>query len=148
MEPTNQAPAPYPPNKMSRRTILALWLLIAPTGLWIVVILGNILMNALIRAGTNTGLNSGGDMFASAAIGAVIGAVVLFIIGAIAFITWLPGLIIGIVLLATKPQTVIVQQPYQVPPTHPPVAHPSAEPTSTSSSTQDSAPTDTKKSDE
>ena len=104
-------------QKMTKRTKAALWLLIAPTALWIVVFIAYAIVNFALASATNIGVNSGEDLFSSnqPALVSVIANVILFLAGTIAFISWLPGLIIGIVLLATKPHPTAAQplQPTQ-----------------------------------
>ena len=81
-----------------KRTVLALWLMIGPTALIVVAILLYAIMNVMFAQATPTG----DDLFAEQTAGQTIANVVLFIVGAISVITWLPGLITGIILLATK----------------------------------------------
>lgn len=101
------------PSKISKRTLLALWLMIGPTGLWIVTFLGYAISNLVFSSAVNTGINNGADLFGSGGIAIVIVNIILFLTGTAAFISWLPGLIIGIVLLSTKPTP---PQPPQTPP--------------------------------
>lgn len=77
--------------KPSKRTKLALWLLIAPTALIIVAILFYILANLILTATGVIGSNS-------LTVSINITLYFLILIGSLA---WLPGLITGIVLLAT-----------------------------------------------
>jgi heme/copper-type cytochrome/quinol oxidase subunit 2 len=81
-----------------KRTVLALWLMIGPTALIVVSILLYAVAN-FIMAQT---MPQSDAMFAESSVGETIVNVILFIIGAVSVITWLPGLIIGIILLATK----------------------------------------------
>jgi fatty acid desaturase len=97
-------------KKVSKRTITALWLLIAPTALWIFIFIAFAISNFILGE-FNTGINSGDSVAQSVVI--LVMNVRIFILGVIAFISWLPGIIIGIVLLATKPDT---HQPPQNPP--------------------------------
>lgn len=87
-------------KKMTPRTKLALWLLVAPTGLLIVTFVLFALINFLTTL--LTPIVPDGELFGPQPIGLVIANVIFFIFGAISVISWLPGLITGIVLLATK----------------------------------------------
>ena len=96
---TPAQPAAHPTTSAkSKRTILALWLMIGPTALIVVSIIlfaiANFIMALTMPQTSNT--------FAAQSVGQTIVNVILFIIGAVSVITWLPGMIIGIVLLATK----------------------------------------------
>jgi hypothetical protein len=86
-------------TKMSTRTKGALWLLIAPT----VLIIATFLLFAIINWVFNPTMYPKPDteLFAPTPIGITISNVILFFTGVIGIVTWLPGLIIGIVLLAT-----------------------------------------------
>lgn len=81
-----------------KRTVLALWLMIGPTALIIV----SIILYAVANFITSQVAPESGELFAEPTVGSAIVNIILFIIGAISVITWLPGLITGIVLLATK----------------------------------------------
>jgi hypothetical protein len=96
-------PAPAPRTKMSGRTKLALWLLIGPTALFIATFVIYALVNLLTTVVIPPTAPEPGSLFGPTPVGLVIMNVILFIVGVITVITWLPGLIIGIVLLATKP---------------------------------------------
>ena len=85
-------------NSNRKRTILALWLMIGPTALIVVSILAYALVN-FITAQTAP---EAGALFSEPSAGTTVMNVVLFIVGAVSVMTWLPGLIIGIILLATK----------------------------------------------
>jgi len=127
MNPNNN---PIHPEKRSKRTRIALLLLIGPTALFIAVLA---LFSVVNLANANTGSVADCDptlstsqpaetpdsLFGESAT-AVPGQcelfdettpletaanVILYIGGAVSFLTWLPGLIIGIVLLATRPKT-------------------------------------------
>ncbi|HMH70325.1 MAG TPA: hypothetical protein VK502_02910 [Candidatus Saccharimonadales bacterium] len=84
------------PKKSHKK--LALILLIGPTALLIVAILGSAIANVL--AGSPEPDPSTG-LFAENPV-KVVTNVILFLVGTITVITWLPGIIIGIVLLAKK----------------------------------------------
>ncbi len=82
------------PAKMTGRTKLALWLLIAPTGLLFATFILFAISNIALSTGhyyDNTGL-----------LRAFIN-IILYLLGLVGFLAWLPGLITGIVLLATPP---------------------------------------------
>jgi hypothetical protein len=91
-------PTPTPAKSNHKRTVLALWLMIGPTALIIASILLYAIMNFMFAPATPAGDNLFGEQTA----GQTITNVILFIVGAISVMTWLPGLIIGIILLATK----------------------------------------------
>lgn len=81
------------PKKMTKRTKIALWLLITPTAMIVAGIslfaVASFILTSVDMLGSNTltvTLN-----------------VLLYFISLIGLLTWLPGLIIGIVLLATPP---------------------------------------------
>lgn len=97
------------PKKMSRRTKVALWLMIGPTALLIVTFVLYATLNYIFGVTpevTTTTTTESGDLFVEtsnpAGNGANIANILMFLVGAIATLTWLPGLIIGSVLLATK----------------------------------------------
>ncbi|MES2630883.1 MAG: hypothetical protein V4611_02920 [Patescibacteria group bacterium] len=99
----NQQNITAPKQKMSKRTKIALWCLIGPTALYIVVFALFAIIN-LVLAGTvpaSTGGNSE-NLFGETSIFASILNIILFVAGLIAFVTWLPGIIFGIVILTTK----------------------------------------------
>ncbi len=111
---------PQTTTKMSTRTKAALWLLIGPTALYIVLIIAFAMVNWVFLSTpttTTTYCDTGysvqegiyGDGCTTTPTDSVetvraILNVILFLGGALAFISWLPGLIIGIVLLATAPK--------------------------------------------
>jgi hypothetical protein len=96
---TPAQPAAHPTTSAkSKRTVLALWLMIGPTALIVVTILLYAIMNFMFAQATP----AGDDLFAEQTAGQTIANIILFIVGAISVMTWLPGLIIGIILLATK----------------------------------------------
>ncbi|MFZ2126248.1 MAG: hypothetical protein WAV04_01935 [Candidatus Microsaccharimonas sp.] len=88
-------------KKLSGRTIAALWLMIAPTALFILGFIGFAILNWIGDAATPVP-SSDGSLFAETQPTTTAGNILLFATGLIAFLTWLPGLIIGIVLLATQ----------------------------------------------
>jgi hypothetical protein len=85
---------------MTSRTKVALWLLISPTALLITTF--------ILFAGVNflfillAPMPADGEAVSTAPIGSTIVNIILFVFGTIGVISWLPGLITGIVLLATK----------------------------------------------
>ena len=87
-------------NKTSTRTKVALWLLIGPTALLVVTFITYAFVNFLLSSGNpfNSAVASDGDLVLNTIIN-----IILFILGSISVMTWLPGLITGIVLLATAP---------------------------------------------
>ncbi len=99
-----QQPTPTPASsspgkkKLSGRTKLALWLMIGPTALLIVTFFGYALVNVLTPVTAPTD----GSLFAEPSPAQSAGNIFLFLIGAISTLTFLPGLITGIILLATK----------------------------------------------
>ena len=77
-------------KKKDGKLIAGLWLLIAPTALLIVTFLLYAIINFVF-------FSVGGNDIAR-----VILNVLLYIAGVIGVLTWLPGIIVGIVLLATR----------------------------------------------
>jgi hypothetical protein len=73
--------------KVDGRTKAALWLLISPTALIVISILGFALMNWVYSGETG---------------GIVAANIFLWLVGVVGVVAWLPGLVIGIVLLATQ----------------------------------------------
>lgn len=113
-------PAPDPVKKVSGRTKAALWLMIGPTALligvfilyaivnWVVVGIDTSSSDPSVRCPSSV---SGGitsctpeSQFNETPLIVTLMNVALFIVGSVFVLTWLPGLIIGIVLLATKPK--------------------------------------------
>jgi hypothetical protein len=80
-------------KKMTKRTKIALWLLIAPTVLIIVGIMLASIANWVLFSY---------DLLNSNALAVTIN-ILTYLIGIVGFLAWLPGLIVGIVLLATPP---------------------------------------------
>ena len=90
--------------KLDKRTKGALWLLIAPTALFIVTLMLFAIINLIFSYVTpeiNSGINNGGEL-SGGTIAVSIVNIILFLMGVVSVITWLPGIIVGIVLLATK----------------------------------------------
>ena len=95
---TTPTPTPVPtsitpPAKMSGRKKLGLILIIAPTALWIIT--------GLLWAITNWVFTQigGADTLTT------VMNLVIFLLAMVSFLSWLPGLITGIILLASKPAT-------------------------------------------
>ncbi|MFY9228450.1 MAG: hypothetical protein WAO28_03975 [Candidatus Microsaccharimonas sp.] len=84
---------------MTKRTKGALWLLIAPTALIVLTFILYAIVNLI--ASTATPPPTEGQLFTETPAGMVIINVILFIVGTLATVAWLPGLIVGIVLLAS-----------------------------------------------
>lgn len=99
--PLEQSAAPLQPTAPNnrKRTIIALWLLIGPTALIVSSVVLYAIANFLFGAAAPT---PDGAMFGESNPVQKIINVILFLIGAISVAAWLPGLIIGIVLLATR----------------------------------------------
>jgi len=119
-------PLPTNPKKMRGRTKLALWLMIGPT----VLLIATFALFAIINFTTaqtlstttteQTSLQDGvssadttpeslfdddaepQNLFGEQSTAQTIGNVLLFIAGAVGVATWLPGMIAGIILLATR----------------------------------------------
>jgi hypothetical protein len=89
-------------KKMAKRTKVALWLLIAPTAIIIVDLLLYSLMNWVFSTPASS---PGSELFAAQTAGSVFTNSLLYILGVIGILAWLPGVIIGIVLLATPKNT-------------------------------------------
>jgi hypothetical protein len=78
-------------KKKDVKLIAGLWLLIAPTALFIVTILLYAITNFVFFSA-----DGGSDIVR------VTLNIVLFVASSISIITWLPGIVVGIVLLATR----------------------------------------------
>ncbi len=74
--------------------------LIAPTALLILTIIIYAISN-FVTSTTSTPVSSD-DLFGSTGPGHTIVNVLLFLMGALVTVTWLPGIIVGIILLATR----------------------------------------------
>lgn len=82
--PTTQ---PTPASTNARRTKVALWLLIGPSALFVGTIILYVVTNLI---------------FPDASAIKVIVNIILYLAGVVTILTWLPGIIIGIILLATR----------------------------------------------
>lgn len=97
--PPIEQPAAVPtPVSNRRRVVLALWLMIGPTALIICSILLYAIVNFAFGAADSNSTEPFGHQNA---LQSVIN-IFMFIVGAVAVVAWLPGLVTGIVLLATK----------------------------------------------
>ena len=125
--------APIGPKKRSGRTKLAIWLMIGPTALFVFAFLGYALVNFVTTSdiesattectttqtstaentaptslfGEDTSGTDACELFAPNTPLQTVSNVLLFLAGVIAFLTWLPGMITGIVLLTTKPKETV-----------------------------------------
>ncbi len=97
--PQQQATAPTPAAKKSQRTLWAIICLAGPTALFILTSILFAVSNYLYVGMATPYEGPTPD----ASITHTVINTVSFIIGAIATTTWLPGIVVGIVLLATKP---------------------------------------------
>lgn len=93
-----EQPVTQPHKKMTNRTLWGLILLIAPSTLGILTLLMSFVVNYYIDLDDDTA-NS-------------IVQIVFMLLNIIVSITWLPGVVVGIILLATKPTS---SQPVSVP---------------------------------
>lgn len=97
--PTEQiAPSTSVINK--KRKTLALWLLIGPTALIIASIILYAVVNFIVASTAPAPIN--GELFNTPSPLRMVTNVLLFLVGTVSVITWLPGIIIGIVLLTTE----------------------------------------------
>lgn len=95
MDQTPQQPTPATAKK-SQRTLWAIICLAGPTALLVLTFIAFAIINWVFAATT-------GSYDDGATMTRVILNIVLWFVGAIASISWLPGIIVGIILLATKP---------------------------------------------
>lgn len=110
MQPTSQTTPPVPAqidsaqvskaNKL--KTIWGIICLVGPTALIIISLIAYAILNFAL--GTTWGYSHGysGNIATSPSMVQTIGNIALFIVAAIATLTWLPGIVIGIILLATR----------------------------------------------
>lgn len=94
-----QPVAPIPSRKNTRRTI-ALWLLIGPTALIIVTFILYPVIGYLLTIGAPVQPN--GLSYHDPSIFSIGANILLFITTIVGITMWLPGLIIGTILLVTK----------------------------------------------
>lgn len=102
----SQTPAYQPattlqPTRRNSRKIAAIWLLVGPTALVVLSIAAYAIAN-LILNNTASIDSSGTELFGQQSVAVTVTNIALFITGAIGVIAWLPGIVIGIVLLATQ----------------------------------------------
>lgn len=99
-QPSADQAAPATAPTKNKRKILALWLLIGPTAL----IIGSIILYAIVNfilASTMTAPAEGETFGPQSPIQSILN-IILFLVGAISVVTWLPGIIAGIILLTTQ----------------------------------------------
>ena len=99
MDPATLAPVPAQQRKITGRTKLALWLMIGPTALLVVSFIGYAIINWIFMSAPAAADSTA--LFTAESPAKVILNILFFLTGAISVVTGLPGLIIGIVLLAT-----------------------------------------------
>jgi len=106
-----QPPLPPSPQKRSKRTKVARWLMIGPTALFVLALIVGIAVPALTNSArqssaTNCATTSDADcqLFGETSPLETASSIFVFLSGAIVVLTWLPGMVIGIVLLATRPK--------------------------------------------
>jgi len=99
MDPATLPQLPAQQRKMTGRTKLALWLMIGPAALLIVSFIGYAIINWIFMSAPAAADSTG--LFTAESPAKVIFNIIFFLTSAIGVITGLPGLIIGIVLLAT-----------------------------------------------
>lgn len=87
--------------KTTGRTKLALWLLIGPTGLIIISVIIIAIANLAFSATVPEASSS--SLFGEQNPAQTFVNVIMYIVASLAILAWLPALITGIVLLATKP---------------------------------------------
>jgi len=80
-----------------KRSNLALWLLIGPTVLFIMAILLGLLSHFVPEIPPTNG-----ELFGQTPAIVKVANIFAFLFGAIAFLTWLPGIVIGIIILTKK----------------------------------------------
>ncbi|MNH50433.1 hypothetical protein D3C73_20470 [compost metagenome] len=87
--------------RRNTRKITAIWLLVGPTALIVFSIAAYAVANLIFNSGVNM-QNNNAELFGQQPVAVTIINIILFITGLLGVIAWLPGIIIGIVLLATK----------------------------------------------
>lgn len=103
VEPRTPAYQPASAVRTPRRKITGIWLLVGPT----VLLIFSIAAYAIANFAFNSSLSmdgGSGELFGQQSIAITITNIALFITGTIGVIAWLPGIIIGIVLLTTQKQ--------------------------------------------
>ncbi len=97
-EPVVQAPH----KKSKKQLIWALVCLIGPTALIVVSVLFYAIFNFIFASTTPTPTGEEELLGAAQSPIQTISNIALFLVGALAVITWLPGIVIGIILLANR----------------------------------------------
>jgi hypothetical protein len=88
------------PHKVPGRTVAALWVLIAPTALIILTFTLYIVINLVFNPTMQ--LPADGEALAPTPMFITIINILLYAVGSISVVVWLPGLIVGMVLLSTR----------------------------------------------
>ena len=116
---------PFTKKKVARRTKVALWLVLGPTILIAMTVIAfgitNLAFNSVpdsapaactettdtssLFGGASTNTECKEQLFGDQSAANVVINVILFSIGALGVATWLPGMIVGVVLLVSKPKT-------------------------------------------
>ena len=101
-QPLAEQTVPATPAKgKNKRVLLALWLMIGPTALIMTTLILYAIVNFIsMQLYPNDHMTT--EMFGAPTLGSMLINIFLFIVGAISVAAWLPGLITGIVLLATQ----------------------------------------------
>lgn len=124
-EPNYSMSAPQPAaKKITKRTKLALWLMIGPTALLVISLIGYAILNSVVAHTTPqpapitySATDTPGvykkdpptTLFQETPPAETIGSILLFLSISIVFLTWLPGIVIGIVLLTTQKKSTSTQ---------------------------------------
>ena len=87
-------------NGLSPRTLASIWLLTGPTVLLVVVSLLVAILNMVFNP--TMWMRADTEPYAATPLGFTVANVLLFGIGSLALIAWLPALITGIILIATR----------------------------------------------
>lgn len=95
VQPVSSAP------KSKKQLVWALVCLIGPTALIVISILAYAIVNFISGSTVETS-PSGEELFGETSPVKVIFNVILFVLGALSVATWLPGIIVGIILLAKR----------------------------------------------
>lgn len=90
--PVEASTTPQPVGK-NKRKLLALWLLIGPTAL----IIGSLILFAIL----NFIFGATNEPYEPSVIKTIFN-MLLFVVGAVSVMAWLPGIIVGIILLTTQ----------------------------------------------
>ncbi len=94
---TTPTPASQEPRRYDKRKVWAILCVTVPTALWIVTIA----LAAVINIVFNDVIGNEGRLESMYPLHVALN-IFAFLLGTIAFLTWLPGIITGIVLLATR----------------------------------------------